>query len=75
MSQPCQNEDRIIKLEINSNTLIERVDNLIQRIDRNTKVSTTLIITIISGIVVVVVGGALLALLTGLVSYFVIKGA
>jgi hypothetical protein len=74
VTQPCDKEERIQKLESSSNTLLERVDNLIKRIDRNTRVNTTLTITIISGLVVTVVGGLLVALIIGLVTFFIVRG-
>lgn len=74
MAQPCDKEDRIVKLESSSSTLLERVDNLIKRIDRNTNALTTLTITIIAGLIVTIIGGLILALIIGVVTFFITTG-
>ena len=65
----CDKEKRILALENSDATLKERLNNLIDRIEKNTKVMNTLLITVVSGLIVTIVGGFVLFLLTMAVTY------
>lgn len=69
MAHECDKEARILALENSDATLKERLANLIDRIEKNTKVMTTLLITTVSGLIVTIIGGFILFLLTVVATY------